>query len=93
MNNKTESKVLNEANNEDLFKKKIEEKLLERFDRYYHDIKKMKKLIKHGFNSNEDFKNFYDLYVQIGYKKDYENIKAYIDYYEELKKFTTFSFK
>lgn len=92
MNNKNETKILNEENNNELFEKKIEEKLLERFDRYYHDIKKMKKLIKHGFNSNEDFKKFYELYVQIGYKKDYENVKVYIDYYEELKKFTTFSF-
>ena len=45
------------------------------------------------FNSKEDFKNFFELYYQIEYKKDYVNVKEYINYYQELKRFTTFSFK
>lgn len=84
---------ISKERNNNLFEKKIEEKLLERINRYYHDIKKMKKLIKKGFNSDEDFKNFYELYNQIEWNHDYKCIKAYINDYETLKKFTTYSFK
>jgi site-specific recombinase len=75
------------------FEKKIEEKILERFNRYYKDIKDMRKFLKNGFKSNDDFKKFYELYTQIEWKKDYENVKAYINDYEELKRFITYSFK
>jgi hypothetical protein len=93
MNNKNESNVLNEITNDESFEKKIELKLLERFNRYYHDIKKMKKLIKHGFNSEDDFKKFNELYFQIENRKDYINVKVCMNYYRELKNFTTYSFK
>lgn len=89
MNNKNES---NEITNDESFEKKIELKLLERFNRYYHDIKKMKKLIKHGFNSEDDFKKFNELYFQIENRKDYINVKAYMNDYKELKNFITYSF-
>ena len=83
----------NNINNNKPFEKQIEEKLLERFDRYYHDIKKMRKLIKKGFKSDEDFKNLYELYCQIEYKKDYQNVIASMDNYKTLRKFITYSFK
>lgn len=82
-----------EITDNESFEKQIEEKILERFNRYYKDIKSMRKFLKNGFKSNDDFKKFYELYCQIEWKKDYENVKAYINNYEELKKFITYSFK
>lgn len=89
------SKELNISNEKtnNSFEKQIEEKLLERMNRYYHDIKKMKKIIKNGFNSEEDFKKFYELECQIEWNKDYTNVCSRVGTYQSLKKFITYSFK
>ena len=76
-----------------LFEKQIEEKILERMNRYYHAIKKMKKIIKNGFNSEDDFKKFYELENKIAWDKDFSNVCSYVGNYKKFKDLTTYSFK
>ena len=78
---------------DELFKKKIEEKILERFNRYVSRVLEMKGMLKGGFKTGQDFKNFYDLFNKIEYEQDFLNVKTDIDYYHSLRQLITYSYK
>lgn len=78
---------------DELFKEKIEEKVLERFNRYISRILEMKKIIKDGFKSEQDFKNFFDLSNKIEDENDLINVKIDIQYYRSLRQLINCSFK
>lgn len=70
----------------------ILKKISERFNRYYNDIKELKKIINNGFKSENDFKLYYDKLNDIENKQDYFNVKYSINQYKDFKKLLTFSF-
>lgn len=70
----------------------VTNKISERFNRYYKDIKQLKKIINKGFKTEEDFKAFYEKYNDIEFKHDYSNVKYYIDHLEQFKKMLTYTF-
>lgn len=78
---------------DELFKEKIEEKILERFNRYISRVLEMKNILKSGFKTGQDFRNFYDLFNKIENEQDFLNVKVDIDYYHSLRQLITYSYK
>ena len=78
---------------DELFKEKIEDKILERFNRYVNRVLEMKNLLKSGFKTGQDFRNFYDLFHKIENEQDFLNVKVDIDYYHSLRRLITYSYK
>lgn len=78
---------------DELFKEKIEDKILERFNRYVSRIIEMKNILKDGFKSEQDFKNFFDLSNKMENESDLLNVKIDVQYYYSLRQLINCSFK
>lgn len=87
------SEELNLIVPDELFKGRVEDKILERFNRYVSRILEMKGMLKNGFKTEQDFRNFYDLFNKIENEQDFLNVKADIDYYHSLRRLITYSYK
>lgn len=70
---------------DELFKGRVEDKILERFNRYVSRVLEMKGMLKAGFKTGQDFRNFYDLFDKIENEQDFLNVKNNIDYYHSLR--------
>ena len=75
------------------FKSMVEEKILERFDRYVTRILEIKDILKGGFKTEQDFKNFFELCNKTEDENDYMCVKADIRSYYSLRQLITYSYK
>lgn len=75
------------------FEKNVEEKILERFNRYTTKILELKDILKGGFKTEQDFKNFFELCGEVEDENDYMCVKADIRSYYSLRQLTTYSYK
>lgn len=78
---------------DELFKEKIEDKILERFNRYISRILEIKNILKDGFKSEQDFKNFFHLSDKMENENDLLNVKIDVQYYYSLRQLINCSFK
>ena len=83
---------MSEISNES-FESVVEEKILERFNRYANRILEIKDILKGGFKTEQDFKNFFDLCDKIEGENDYMCVKADMRSYYSLKQLITYSYK
>ena len=82
------SQISNES-----FEGVVEEKILERYCRYANRILEIKDILKGGFKTEQDFKNFFDLCDKIEGENDYMCVKADMRSYYSLKQLITYSYK
>lgn len=83
---------MSEISNES-FEGVVEEKILERYCRYVDKVLKVKDILKGGFKTEQDFKNFFDLCNKIEDENDYMCVKADMRSYYSLRQLTTYSYK
>ena len=75
------------------FENVVEEKILERFNRYVNRILEIKDMLKGGFKTEQDFKNFFELYNKTENENDYMCVKADMRSYYSLRQLITYSYK
>lgn len=75
------------------FKSMVEEKILERFNRYVSRILEIKDILKDGFKTEQDFKKFFELCDKIEDENDYMCVKADMRSYYSLRQLITYSYK
>lgn len=83
---------MSEISNES-FESVVEEKILERFNRYANRILEIKDILKGGFKTEQDFKNFFDLCDKTEGENDYMCVKADMRSYYSLRQLITYSYK